>query len=82
MIGNWLHRLTHAHWAFTKPGVGEVFVCAGRWPRNKVGELWFRPDLDGADWHPVPADDWKILGATTSPWEAMAVVRSADGTEF
>lgn len=69
-----IHNITHRHLHGQKEGVGEFIFCAWRFQSN--GHLMFRPDLDGAAWHPVPDNcDPAELLAQPDFGSIMAMIR-------
>jgi hypothetical protein len=69
-----IHNLTHQHAWAVKPGVGEIVACGWRLPWTGM-HVMFRPDLTGADWHPVDNGALKALIESETAEQAMAVMR-------
>lgn len=74
-----LHYLTHRHRGAEHVGVGTYIICELRLPGWPYCRVWFRPDLDGADWHRVPAGPatgtFSSMLRSSTPHEAMAALR-------
>ncbi len=73
-----VHNLTHWHYAAEKEGVGEIILCGLRGFRN--GHLLFRPDIEGAAWHPIDEDrvEMNDLLACPDGHTAMALIRASE----
>lgn len=81
MLRTILHDVARRHSAASRDGLGTFTFCMPRL-RDRGCRIWFRPDLDGAGWSPVPAvrDEAGILLFERmlnagSALEAMALLR-------
>lgn len=80
IISDWLHDFTHKHIHASKLGMGEFVFC--KWRFRREGDIWYRPDFDGAGWHKVPDpgknfDESKAarMFRAGSSEQAMAILR-------